>query len=143
LGREIEKLDYVHDDYEEELSCFYFGVGACSIYSINKLGNVTGIYIHGNMELRETVCIPKYIYHLKFLKELSMIYCFIYEIPEELGQLSYLKRINLNSNYIETIPKSLGLLQNLVYIDLCWNPISNVKSNYCFVNKNLVIKIGK
>ena len=142
LGRKIDKLDYVHSDYDEALPSFNYGSGACDFYSMNKSGNVTGIYIHWNMDLREMVCIPKYIYHLKFLRELSMIMCFIAEIPEEIGQLSHIMRINLENNRIESIPKSLELLPNLIYLDLHRNPISDDMQNYHFANKNLVIKIG-
>lgn len=130
VGSKIERLDYAHDNYDKELSCFYYGSGAGYLYSTNSAGNVTGIYIHGNMEIRDTICIPKYIYHLKFLRELSMIGCFIDEIPKTIGQLKFLKRVNLESNSIRSLPRSMKLLPNLIYLELRGNSVSKQLNNH-------------
>jgi len=112
-----QKLEKIH--ITEKINKLY----ACN-YRLNKNGHIVGIYLYGYHSFQINI-IPKQIFFLKYLEELTLREQNIKVIPESIEKLKFLKKIDLMNNKIEEIPRSINALDKLEFLDLEGNLIAN------------------
>lgn len=66
------------------------------------------------------------IQHLQNLKILSLDYCLVRELPQEIGLLKHLKVVELNSNLLNHIPPEIGQLSDLQILNLSSNQLNEL-----------------
>ena len=121
------------------------------IQKLNLVGkNLLTIYeLNNNYQFKMFKIIPKEIFKLINLEELSSYSNQIQEIPKEINKLINLKRLIFSNNQITEIPETIGSLINLEILNLNNNQIKVIPKEigqlknlkYLYFNNNYIKEI--
>jgi Leucine-rich repeat (LRR) protein len=80
---------------------------------------------------------------LSELKELSLQYNNLTELPKEIGQLKKLETLRLNNNQLTALPKEIGELENLKYLFIGFNRITELPEEIGNLKNLIIFDVGQ
>jgi len=111
----------------ENLTLSGMEVSGINFDDLSNLSNLTELNFSSSQNILSEI--PSFVFNLKLLKKLSLMFQNISSIPSDISNLQNLEELDLSFNRISVIPEAITSLKNLKSLVLNDNQLSSISKN--------------